>query len=288
VTQIKYISDPGCPEKSRRLIGLLDYLGVHFPKDTDDDNSSVYIRDTISVAAYNIESRLTDESPAAQKLRTIFMDLDFDMTQVRTQARNLIKLVVRALIEDCKGSIQDDRNRLSGFINVPPSDCCRGLSRSNHPAHDILSLASYREFIVPIDKVYSLMCVLGVKFAAFHAERPTKSLCRLLNEVVITTNDISIFNWAGKNLGSPIRGHSLYPSNLEAFDLDRSESFFAAGRNDELARASKEKRYGLQDTASRLNLMFRKTIDFVKRTQNTDVPIYLIKSILEFIREINL
>ncbi|KAF4627078.1 hypothetical protein G7Y89_g11078 [Cudoniella acicularis] len=286
--KIEYISYPGCSEKSRRLIGILDFLGVHFPGDMDDDNSSAYIRNAISVAAYGIESRLNRGTSAGQRLRNLFTALGFDTTSIRAQARSLIKLLVRALIEDCTGAIDEDRKRVSQFTHVSPPECCRGLSRSSLPAYDILSLASYRECTVPVDRVYSLMGVLGVKFAAFHAEGPTKALCRLLDEVVITTNDVSIFNWAGKDLGSPIRGRSLYPSNLTAFGPERTEGYFTARRNDVLARASKEKRYGLQDTASRLNLLLRQTIDFLKRTAHQDMPIDLIRSILKFIKETRL
>jgi len=254
----------------------------------DDDNSGAHIRNSISLAAYEIESRLTSETSTTQRLKTLFTTLGFDLTSARSQARKLIKLVVRALLEDCTIDIEKDRKRMSEFTNVPPSECCRGLGRSTHSAHDILSLASYRECTVPIDRVYSLMGVLGVKFSAFHAEGPTKALCRLLDEVVITTNDVSIFNWAGKDLGSPIRGRSLYPSNLAAFSPERSEGYFIARRNDVLARALKEKRYGLQDTASRINLLLRRTIDFVKKTEHQKVPIDLIQSILDFIKETDL
>ena len=254
----------------------------------DDDTSGAHIRNTISLASYGIESRLNGGSPGEEGLRALFRALGFDLTSTRAQARNLIKLLVRALINDSADAINEDRTRVSEFTNVPPSECCRGLSRSRHPAHDILSLASYRECTVPIDRVYSLMGVLGVKFSAFHAEGVTKALCRLLDEVVITTNDVSIFNWAGKDLGSPIRGRSLYPSNLTAFSPERTESYFTARRNNVLARASKEKRYGLQITASRLSLLLRQTIDFVKRTAHKDVPIDLIRTILKFIQETSL
>ncbi|KAH8650639.1 hypothetical protein BGZ60DRAFT_520454 [Tricladium varicosporioides] len=286
--KITYIGYPGCPERSRRLIGILEFLGVHFPGDMDNDNSSAHISNTISLAAYEVESRLNGGDPAAQKLGGLFTALGFDMASIRAQARTLIKLLIRVLIEDCRDAIDSDRKRVSEFTNVPPSECCRGLNRPTHPAHDILSLASYRECTVPIDRVYSLMGVLGVKFAAFHAEGPTKALGRLLDEVVVTTNDVSIFNWAGKDLGSPIRGRSLYPSTLTAFSPERTETYFTAKRNDVLARASKEKRYGLQDTASRLALLLRRTIDFVKRTVHKDVPIDLTRSILEFIKETSL
>jgi hypothetical protein len=164
----------------------------------NDDNSNAYIRKTISLAAYEIESRLDEGDTAAERLRSLFEDLGFDLTSIRAQATNLIKVLVRTLIDDCKGSIELDRKRVSQFTNVPPDECCRGLSRSRHPARDILVLASHRSCTVPVDSVYSLMGVLGVKFPAFHAEGPTKALCRLLDEVVITSNDISVFNWAGK------------------------------------------------------------------------------------------
>ncbi|PQE21528.1 vegetative incompatibility HET-E-1 protein [Rutstroemia sp. NJR-2017a BVV2] len=287
--KIEYISYPGCSDMSRRLIGLLDFLGVHFPGNMDDDNSSAYIRNTISLAAQEIEFRLGGDTPAAQRLKSLFLALGFDVLSIKPQARNLIKLLVRALIDDCKWIIEKDRKQVSRFSNhVPPSECCRGLGRSGISAQNILALASYRECTVAIDRVYSLMGVLGVKFPAFHAEGPTKAICRLLDEVVITTNDVSIFNWAGKDMGSPIRGRSLYPSNLAAFNPERAESYFTARRNDILAKASKSKRHGLQHTASRLTLLLQRTIGLVKRTAYTDVPIDLIKSILEFIRKTTL
>jgi hypothetical protein len=81
----------------------------------DDDNSNAYIRKTISLAACEIEYRLNKGTPAAQRLRSLFTDLGFDMTSIRAQPRNLIKLLVRALIEDCKGAIDEDRERVSKF-----------------------------------------------------------------------------------------------------------------------------------------------------------------------------
>jgi hypothetical protein len=267
------------------LIGILDFLGVGFPGDMDDDNCSAYIRKTISYAAYEIESRLKKANSDAETLQSLFTDLHFDLGSIRQQAGSLIKLLVRVLIDDCEGAIEKDRKRVSGFTKVPHDECCRGLSRSSHPAHGILELASHRRCTVAIDKVYSLMGVLGVKFAAFHAEGPTKALCRLLDEVLITTNDISIFNWAGKDLGSPFRGRSLYPSSLAAFAPMDTET---AKRHEELALAAKEKRHGVQDTASRLTLLIRGTIDFVKRTPPKDVPVDLIRNILLFIKAVDL
>ncbi|ESZ94397.1 hypothetical protein SBOR_5190 [Sclerotinia borealis F-4128] len=286
--KIPYFISTGGLEKSRRLIGILSFLGVQFPGKMNDDNSGAYIWNIVSRAGYEIESRMAKEISPTQTLRTLFATLGFDLESIRAEARTLIKLVIKTLVDDCAAAIDADRIKVSEFTNVPPLECCRGLSRPTLPAHDILSLASYRECTVPIDRVYSLMGVLGVKFSAFHAEGPTKALCRLLDEVVITTNDVSIFNWAGKDLGSPIRGRSLYPSTLTAFSPAKTENYFTARRNDVLAEASKKKRYRLQDTASQITLLLRRTIDFVKRTEYQDVPIDLLGSILNFIEKIGL
>ena len=270
------------------LLGILDYLHVHFPGDMDDDNSNAYIRKTLSLAAYEIESRLKERSSAAARLRSLFNDLGFDLSSIRAQATNLIKLLLRVLIDDCQVSVETDRKRISEFTQVQPDECCRGLGRSRHPAQDILLLASRRRCTVPVDRVYSLMGVLGVKFPAFHAEGPTKALCRLLDEVLITSNDISIFNWAGKGLGSPIRGRSLYPSKLSAFSPNNTESYLNTRKNDEAAKASREERHILQDTESRLTLLLRGLLDFVKATPHKDLPVDLIRSILGFIKATSL
>ena len=127
-----------------------------------------------------------------------------------------------------------------------------------------------------------------MKFAAFQAEGSIKALCRLLDEVLISTNDVSIFNWAGKDLGSPIRGRSLYPLDLTAFSPDDTESGLTARNHDVLAKFSKAKRYGLQDTASRLTLLLRRTINFIQSPEHKEIPIDLIQTVLAFIRETEL
>ncbi|KAF7887816.1 uncharacterized protein EAF01_010970 [Botrytis porri] len=287
--KIPYFDSTEGLENSRRLIGILGYLGIQFPGEMNDDNSGAHIRDIISRAGYDVESRINMETPAAETLRKLFTTLGFDLNDnsIRAQVRILIKLLIRALVDDCVPAIEADRSKVSEFTKVPPPECCRGLSRPTLPAHDTLSLASYRECTVPIDRVYSLMGVLGVKFSAFHAEGPTKALCRLLDEVVISTNDVSIFSWAGKDLGSPIRGRSLYPSSLTAFSPEKTDNYFTT-RNGELAAAYKENRYRLQDTASKITLLLSQTIDFIKKTAHRDIPVGLLQTILRFIEDTSL
>lgn len=61
----------------------------------NDDNSNAYIRKTISLAAYEIKSRLEKRDTAAARLRSLFEDLGFDLTSIREQATSLIKVLVR-------------------------------------------------------------------------------------------------------------------------------------------------------------------------------------------------
>ncbi|KAE8151549.1 hypothetical protein BDV25DRAFT_138785 [Aspergillus avenaceus] len=92
-----------------------------------------------------------------------------------------------------------------------------GIDPSSSAARNVLVTASSRKTTTPTDQAYSLMGILGVQFPAFSAEGLPKALARLLDEVVITFNDVSVFNWSGKHAGTAIRGRSLYPSNINAF-----------------------------------------------------------------------
>ncbi|KAM0146304.1 hypothetical protein ACHAPG_011212 [Botrytis cinerea] len=227
------------------------------------------------------------ETSTGQILRKLFTALGFNLhpSSFRAQVRTLVKVLIMILADDFTAAIEADRSKVSEFTKMPPSECCHGLSRPTLPAHDTFSLASYRKYTVPIDRVYSLMGVLGVKFLAFHAEGPTKALCWLLDEVVITTNDVSIFNWAGKDLGIPIRGRSLYPSSLTAFSPEKKGTYFTT-INGELAVASKEKRHILQDTASKITLLLLQSINFIKKTAHPDTPTNLLQTILNFIKKV--
>ncbi len=80
-----------------------------------------------------------------------------------------------------------------------------------------MSLACRRKCTVETDSAYSLMGLLEVRFPTYSAEGLPKAISRLLDEVIVAHNDLSVFNWSGLRQGSPVRGRSLYPSSLEAY-----------------------------------------------------------------------
>lgn len=86
------------------------------------------------------------------------------------------------------------------------------------------------------------MGILGVRFPAFPEEGLTKALARSMDEVVFASNDVSVFNWSGKHNGSPIRGRSLYASNISGFRVENTELQENFDADQELMRYFREQR----------------------------------------------
>ncbi|KAJ5234227.1 uncharacterized protein N7469_003395 [Penicillium citrinum] len=113
--------------------------------------------------------------------------------------------------------ILNDRDFIAKFSKVENMTNWIGGALGDSSASTSLVAASQRVTTVATDQAYSLMGILGVRFPAFPAEGLPKALARLLDEVVISYNDVSVFNWTGKHRGSPLHGRSLYPTNIDAF-----------------------------------------------------------------------
>ncbi|KAF8430405.1 hypothetical protein EV426DRAFT_526625 [Tirmania nivea] len=111
-----------------------------------------------------------------------------------------------------------ERRIIASVSGVPQSEVCRGGTNSAVSAFELLGFASHRQCTIPVDRIYSTMGMLGVKFVTFNAEGPSMALNRLLDHVVSLTRDVSVFNWSGANNGSTIPGRSLYPASLEPFN----------------------------------------------------------------------
>lgn len=110
-----------------------------------------------------------------------------------------------------------ERQIIASMSRVPQSEVCRGRNYSAVSAFELLGFASQRDCTIPVDRVYSTMGMLGVKFVTFNPEGPCMALSRLLDHVVGLTRDVSVFNWSGVDSGSTIPGRSLYPASLEPF-----------------------------------------------------------------------
>jgi hypothetical protein len=127
-------------------------------------------------------------------------------------AQELIHFLLRRLVEAVGDLIAQDRQCIANFGNVDELKAWKeGKIGAGFPAEKVLVLACNRKATMPVDHVYSLMGILGVRFPVFPAEGPTKALTRLLDKVAMTHNDVSVFNWSGAGMGSPICGRSMYP-----------------------------------------------------------------------------
>ncbi|KAJ5088720.1 hypothetical protein N7456_012336 [Penicillium angulare] len=131
---------------------------------------------------------------------------------------SLVNHLLAELVERTDKQILEDRKFIAKFSKVMTmSNWIAGDGLGNSSAITSLVTASDRQTTVATDQAYSLMGILGVRFPAFPAEGLPKALARLLDEVVVAYNDVSVFNWSGKHRGSPLHGRSLYPASIDAF-----------------------------------------------------------------------
>ncbi|OGM43503.1 hypothetical protein ABOM_008050 [Aspergillus bombycis] len=129
-----------------------------------------------------------------------------------------INRLLAELKDEICSYIKKDREEIRRFGRLSKlTSWATGIDPLSSAARNVLATASDRVTTVPTDQAYSLMGIMGVRFPAFSAEGLPKALARLLDEVVISSNEVSVFNWSGKHAGTPIQGRSLYPSNIGAF-----------------------------------------------------------------------
>ncbi|KAI9730546.1 MAG: hypothetical protein M1834_005787 [Cirrosporium novae-zelandiae] len=260
-------------EKKHRLIGILNFLEVEFPKNIDDLTANAHIYHSIEDAAKKIARICKGENSArTSRIKTLLGSFEISEEQVETLIKLLIKDLVKAEDPVDKDPIHEDRKRIHDFSEVPALECCRGASKTKLTAVDILALASKRNVTVATDQVYSLMGMLGVKFAAFHAEGLTKALSRLLDEVITTSKDVSVFHWTGRELGSPVMGRSLYPVNFDAFK--------SPGNNNDdvkadrlVANALQDQRKDLLEVSENLSTVLQKLLSLINSSTEANQPI---------------
>lgn len=202
-----------------------------------------------------------------------------------SKAGEHIKPVIDLLLyELAMSSIDDivrDRNDISSFSKVGLlNSWSKGIRRDNFSAHSVMNLASERSVSVPADTAYSLMGILRVRFPSFHAEGLPKALSRLMDEVVITSNDVSVFNWSGKHSISPLKGRSLYPCNIGAFQIVDSEEANNVDR--ELVRRFRKERIKYLRLAQQVNLFLAHTTNYATSVEDDEI-IECLRKVVEFI-----
>ncbi|PLN86945.1 hypothetical protein BDW42DRAFT_158027 [Aspergillus taichungensis] len=197
--------------RERQLVLVLEKIGFVPPKGLKDTTAEAQVGKAV-LAAARMSPSMLDE---------LTLDIHGDSGSKCLDFHGRIALVnhlLADLVSITDAEIENDRQRISEFSKIGHlNNWISGTGLLDSSASSVLITASERQTTVPTDKAYSLMGILGVRFPAFSAEGLPKALSRLLDEVVITYNDVSVFNWTGKHCGSPLQGRSLYPASIDAF-----------------------------------------------------------------------
>ncbi|KAJ3532890.1 hypothetical protein NM208_g8235 [Fusarium decemcellulare] len=272
-----------------RLISILHALGFRFPTEITTETAMSEMTQSVYLAAWSLVRDENDDSSG--RGRKLLQELknhipsttrSSDLTE-EAEAQEAINFLLLCLVSETKDLVVSDRESIAKFGQVDQLETWkRGTVRSGFSAERVLQLSCRRKATVPVDHVYSLMGILGVRFQSFHAEGYPKALSRLLDEVIISQNDVSVFNWAGVEMGSPVRGRSMYPASHKAYgnDEDRGRRY-----NMLISAEVQRKRKEVMVTYQGIITMLRDTIDCIKTKGCKGLPLEWVREISAFIRE---
>ncbi|KAK0649528.1 hypothetical protein B0T16DRAFT_389562 [Cercophora newfieldiana] len=281
-------------KSAQQLIILLDGLGVRFPKDMALETAT----SEMSRAVYLAAADLAGDGDGSAKMelfgrlrkklkKSAAADQHAGMVQSmrkerESEALGAINLLLRHLVDSTLQLVLEDRKYVAKFGLVEKLGAWQeGQRRSGFAAQNVLAASGERVATVATDRAYALMGILGVRFPTFSAEGYAMALARLLDQVIITHNDVSVFNWTGMEMGSPVRGRSLYPSSHVAFSNHEDR-----GRHYNLLLSSQVQ--GRMDdvmkTYHEVISVLRQAIDTVKDKQQKDLPFGWIFRIIELVR----
>lgn len=265
-------------------------MDLRIPRDIDMETARARITQSVYVAVSSLTA--PSEGPisdARRLLDQILEALQPHLSSTRDyslaeRARYTINILLRCLVDLIELPILYDRTYVADFGKVPNLELWRkGLIRSRFSTHKAMSLLCGRDSTVVTDRAYCLMGMLGVRFPTFPAEGLTKALSRLLDEVLISSNDVSVFNWTGKQYGSPIRGRSLYPSLPEAYEFSKDEER-KKEKDRKLAELLQLERYDKMTDFLAITGMLVDAIMFVKNRQRKNIPLLWVMEIIRVIK----
>ncbi|KAI0442211.1 heterokaryon incompatibility protein-domain-containing protein [Xylaria telfairii] len=272
--------------QAQRIIAMLDSIDFRIRGDIDLYTARAWVTQAINITASRLE---TASNNLVAKVLDVLKPIakasvkEYSPSDVTT-IRHVIGILLKCLVTLIEQPIMDDRNYIADFGNVQNLRMWQsGLVRSNFSTSKSMALMCPRDATEEIDRAYGLMGMLGVRFPTFKAEGLTKALSRLLDEVVITSNDVSVFNWSGKQYGSPLRGRSLYPSLPEAY-TPRNEESHKNEIEKRLATLLQLERYECLNDFEQIQGMLLGVLDFIKRRQLKEDRVIWIREILRIMK----
>ncbi|KAJ5746234.1 hypothetical protein N7520_011416 [Penicillium odoratum] len=253
----------------QQLSVMLQILGFYPPNGIKAKTAAAQIGKAVLDAADRLPNTLNELMPQYSDTRCLAK-----LTSAKEDQNNRIAVFIyllRLLRDATDTTILEDRKAIAEFSNIGNlTNWIYGYDLMDSSASTSLVTAADRVTTVATDQAYSLMGILGVRFPAFPAEGLPKALARLLDEVVISYNDVSVFNWYGKHHGSPLHGRSLYPSSIEAFvDPGTNASIKSrAYANQRILKSFRAQRVRQSETASHVNLLLAEMLGLTKKLPN--------------------
>ncbi|KAJ4012310.1 hypothetical protein NW752_007984 [Fusarium irregulare] len=271
-----------------RIASILQTLGFIFPREMTTETALPEISRAVYLAAHNLVRYESDN--ASSPMRDILAEVNHHIpTATKTEglgaeieAQNAINFLLYSLVTTTKDLVLEDRRSIASFGQVNQLDSWKqGIARSGFSAQRVLQLSCSRNATVPVDHVYSLMGILGVRFQSFHAEGYAKALSRLLDEVIISHNDVSVFNWTGAFMGSPVRGRSMYPASHKAYSNEED-----SGRryNMMISAEVQRQRKDVMVAYQGIITMLRDAIDCIKDKGREGLPLDWVRDICVFVK----
>lgn len=279
-------------EVAQKLIALLEAVGVRIPSNLTAETSTPELAGAVYLAAAESADDRETSSGRREILRQLQQHLPkpdlsslagnlSEKEATQEMAQHAINFILQCLVAETEELILADRKYVADFGQVGQLGAWqRGTSRTGFPAQSVLEVSGKRKATVATDRSYALMGVLGVRFPTFPAEGYVKALARLLDEVVITRNDVSVFNWTGMEMGSSIRGRSMYPSSHTAYGNleDRGKRY-----NLLLSARAQDKMADVVATYHTVIHTLRSAIDFLKDKERKNLPLNWIERIVQLI-----
>jgi hypothetical protein len=284
-------------ETAQGLIAILHALGVQISGNLTTETATSAVAASVCFAAADLV-RGGGESDRNSSKRDLFVrlrerlphpDLASLPRDIRPEdreeeiAQHAINFLLQCLVQETEELILADRQYVADFGQVQQLKTWQlGTSRTGFSAQSVLEVSGKRRATVATDRSYALMGVLGVRFPTFPAEGYAKALARLLDEVVTTRNDISVFNWTGMDMGSPIRGRSMYPSSHTAYGSqeDRGRRY-----NLLLSTQVQDKMNDVVDTYHGVIQTLRHAIDFLKDRERKKLPFNWVERIVQLVQQ---
>ncbi|AEO68236.1 uncharacterized protein THITE_125079 [Thermothielavioides terrestris NRRL 8126] len=288
-------------ERAIQLIALLQGLGVNIPGDLTTETATSELARAVYLASADLtQGEIRDNENGQLLLRlieTLLLRLkeylpEPDIALLRAHlseegrkeevAQHAINLVLQCLVAETRELVLADRKYVAEFGQIQQLEAWQtGTCRTGFPAQSVLEVSGSRYATVPTDRAYALMGILDVRFRTFPAEGYTKALSRLLDEVVITRNDVSVFNWTGMEMGSPIRGRSMYPVSHTAYgnQEDRSRRY-----NLLLSAKVQDNMDEVLATYNSVIQTLRSAIKLAKEKEHKSLPLRWIERIVQLIQ----